>query len=134
MSRLSASQRVMAHRLDTVAVGVAQEGGVIERVIVAQTRRSVVGAAGGDAGVPERVDLGLPSRLEAPMAAERVFGFWALADGEVDPVRIGRARPLAVAEPVVSAADFDDAERFHDRVVEPLGGGDVGYGDGDVVE
>ena len=83
----------MAHRLDAVAVGVAQERAIIGRVIVAQARRSVVGAAGRNAGVPERVDLGLPLRLEAPVAAEGVVGLWPLADGEIDAVRIGgRAR------------------------------------------
>jgi hypothetical protein len=130
----SPSQRVVAYRLDAVSVGVAQEGGVIGRVIVAQSRRAVIGAAGRHAGVPERVDLGLPSRLEAPMAAERLVGFWALADGEIDAVRIGRPRPLAITEPVFAAADLDHAERLHDGVIEPLGGGDVGYGDGDVIQ
>jgi hypothetical protein len=42
--------------------------------------------------------------------------------------------PFAVAEPTVAAADLDDVERLHDRVVEPLGGGEVGNRDGDVVQ
>src|SRR3981081_1082656 len=109
------SQRVMAHRLDAVAVGVAQEGGVIGGVIIAQTRRPVVGAAGGNACVPERIDLGLPSRLEAPMAAERVFGFWALADGEIDAVRIGGTCPLTIAEPIGPAAGAGQPQRHHDE-------------------
>jgi hypothetical protein len=32
-----------------------------------------------------------------------------------------RARPLAVSEPVVAAADLHDVERLHDRIVEALG-------------
>jgi hypothetical protein len=38
----------MANRLDAIAIGVAQERGVTGRVIIAQTRRAVVGTAGGD--------------------------------------------------------------------------------------
>src|SRR6185436_4885726 len=119
---------------DPVAVRVAQERSIVRRVIIARTRRTVVGAAGGNAGVPERVHLGAPLRLEAPVAAEGFLGLRALADGEIDAVRVGRARPLAVTEPVVAAADLDDFERLHDRVVEALGGGDIGNGDGDVVQ
>src|SRR6266481_1224652 len=101
----------MADRLDPVAIGVAQERRVIGGVIIPQSRRAVVGAAGRDAGVPERINLGPPLRLEAPAAAEGVIGFCTLADGEIDPVRMRGARPLAVAEPVVAAADLDDIER-----------------------
>ena len=72
----------MAHRLDAVAVGVAQESGIVGRVIVPQPRRAIIGATGGDAGIPERVDLGLPSRLEAPVAAKRVVGFCTFTDGD----------------------------------------------------
>jgi hypothetical protein len=126
--------RVMANRLDPVAVGIPQERAVIGCVIVAQARRAVVGAAGRNAGVPERVDLGAPLRFETPVTAEGVLGFWAFPDGEIDAIRIRRARPLAIAEPVVAAADLDDIERLHDRVVEPFRGGNVGHGNGDVVE
>ena len=124
----------MTDRFDPAAVGIAQESRIIRGVIVAQARRAVVGAAGRDAGVPERIDLGSPLRLETPVAAEGVVGFHALADGEIDAVRLGGARPLAIAEPVVTAADLDDVECLHDGVIEPLGRGDVRYSDGDVVE
>jgi len=60
----------MAHGLDAVAIGIPQKRAVIGRVIIAQARRAVVGAAGGDAGVPKRVDLRAPLRLEAPVAAK----------------------------------------------------------------
>ena len=49
----------MANRLDLVAVGIAQERAIIGGVIVAKAGRPVIGAAGGDTGVPERVDLRL---------------------------------------------------------------------------
>ena len=112
---------MMANRLDPVAVGVPEERGVVGRVIVAQTRRTVVGTACCNAGAPERVHLLPPLRLEAPMPADRFFRPHALADGEIDPVRMVRTRPLAVTEPVVAAADLDDVERLHDRIIEPLG-------------
>jgi hypothetical protein len=34
-----------------------------------------------------------------------------------------RPRPFAIAQPVVAAADFYDAEHLHDGVVEALGRG-----------
>src|SRR4051795_11142798 len=125
---------MMADRLDPVAVGVAQERRVVRRVIVAQARRTVVGAPGCDAGVPEGIDLGPPFRLETPVAAEGLVGLGAFANGEIDPVRISRSRALAIAQPIVAAANLDHFESLHDGVVEPLGRGDVGYRDGDVVE
>ena len=42
--------------------------------------RAIVATAGCDACIPERIDLRLPLRLEAPVAARSVFGFRALAD------------------------------------------------------
>jgi hypothetical protein len=44
----------VANRLDLVAVGIAQERAVIGGVIVAQAGWPVIGAAGGDAGMPGR--------------------------------------------------------------------------------
>src|SRR5262245_2504819 len=124
--------RMMADRFDAVAVGVTEEGGVVGSVVAAQARRAVVTAAGRDAGVPERIDLALPARLEAPMAAGGVLRLRPLADRDVDAVRIGRPRALAIAEPILAAADLDHAQRFHDGIVEALGRGDVGGGDGNV--
>jgi hypothetical protein len=49
--------RVVTHRLDLVAVGIPEERAVIGGMIVAQAGWAVVGAAGRDTGVPERVDL-----------------------------------------------------------------------------
>ena len=77
-ARLPGSHRLMADRFDPVAVGIPEECGVIGRVIVAQARRSVVAAAGGDPGIPERVDLGSPLRLEAPVAAGASSGLGPL--------------------------------------------------------
>src|SRR5665213_2813342 len=121
----------MANRLDAVAVGIPEERRIIGGVIVANAGRTVIAAAGGNAGIPERVDLGPPFRLEAPVAAEGIFRLRALADRDIDAVRVGRPRPLVIAQPVLAAADLDDAERLHDGVVETLGGGDVRNGDGD---
>src|SRR5216684_5379984 len=124
----------MADGFDPVAVGVAQKRSVIGCVIIAQARCTVIAAAGGDAGIPEGIDLGPPLRLEAPVAAKGVFGLWPFADGEVDALGISGARAFAMAQPVIAAADLDDLKRFHDRVVEALGRGDIRYGDGDMVQ
>jgi hypothetical protein len=108
----SALYGVMADRLDPVAVGIPEERPVIGCVIIAQARRTVVAAAGGDAGVPEGIDLGPPLRLEAPVAAKGLVGFGALADGEVDAFRMGCARAFAIAQPVIAAADLTISSAF----------------------
>src|SRR3954470_9584166 len=144
---LRSLHRPMTHRLDLVAVGIAQKCAVVGSMIVAQAGWPVVGAARGDTGVPERVDLVSRLRLEAPVAAGGLVGLRAAVNGDVDAIWMvgggtfaggeaagGAAGTFAVAEPAVAAADLDDFERFHDRVVETLGGGEVGNGDGDVVQ
>ncbi len=68
----------MADGLDPVAIGIPKEIPVIGRVIIAQARRAVIDAARRYSGVPERIDLGPPLRLEAPVAAKGLFGFGAL--------------------------------------------------------
>ena len=68
------------------------------------------------------------------MAAKGLLGLRSLADGEIDPIRMRRPRPFAIAEPVIAAADLHDVKRLHDRIIEALGGGNVGDGDGDVVK
>src|SRR5689334_18981281 len=118
---MSASGREVADRFDAVAIGIAQEGAVIGGVVVAQARPALVGAACSDTGVPERVDLRARPRLEAPMTAERILGLRALADGEINAIRIRWPRPLAIAEPVLAAADLHHVERLHDRIIEALG-------------
>jgi hypothetical protein len=115
--------RPVTHCLDFVAVGIAQEGAVVGGMIVAQAGWPVVGAAGGDAGVPERVDVAARFGLEAPMPAGGFIRPRALVDGDVDAIRMVGVSAFAVAEPAVAAADLDDFERLHDRVVEVLGRG-----------
>src|SRR6185436_15691708 len=72
--------------------------------------------------------------LEAPMPAAGLVRLRTAVDGDVDAIRILRVGPFAIAEPAVAAADLDDFERLHDRVVEAFGGREVGNGDGDVVQ
>src|SRR5665213_401154 len=125
---------MMADRLDPVAVGIPEERGIIRGVIIAQARCAVVVSAGCDAGIPERIDLGAPPRLEAPMATDGIVRLRAFADRDINPLRMCRPGALAVAEPVVAATDLDDIKHLHDRVVETLGGREIGYGDRNVVE
>jgi hypothetical protein len=68
----------MADGLDPVAIGISEESPIIGRVIIAQARRAIIAAARCYSGVPERIDLGPPLRLEAPVAAKGLFGLWAL--------------------------------------------------------
>jgi hypothetical protein len=49
--------RAVAHRLDLVAVGIAEERAVVVGVIVAQAGRPIIGAAGRDPGLPECIHL-----------------------------------------------------------------------------
>src|SRR3954463_8657467 len=109
---------MMANRPDAVAGVIPEERGIVGRMIVAHAWRTVVGAASGNAGAPERVYLRLPLRLEAPMSADGLLRPDALADGEIDTARILGSCPLAITEPVVATADLDDVERLHDRIIE----------------
>src|SRR6266576_1983595 len=112
--------RAVAHRLDLVAVGIAQECAVVGGMIVAQAGWSVVGDAGGYAGAPERVHLASRLCLEAPMPAGGFVRLRPPVDGDVDTIRMLRVGPFTVAEPPVAAADLDHVERLHDRIVEPF--------------
>lgn len=49
--------RLVADRLDLVAIGIPEECAVVGGMIVAQAGWAVIGAAGSDTRVPERVDL-----------------------------------------------------------------------------
>src|SRR3954449_10399992 len=99
----------MAHRLDTIAIGIAQERRIIRRMIVAQARRAVIGAAGGDTRTPERVDLAAPARLEAPMIPRGLLGVRTPIDRDVDAIGEVRPGPRAVAQPIIAATDLDHA-------------------------
>src|SRR5439155_3899299 len=125
MIALRLLHRTVTHRLDLVAVGIAEECAVVGGVIVAQAGWAVVDAAGGDTRAPERVHLASRFRLEAPMPAGGLVRLRALVDGDVDAIRMLSVGPFAIAEPAVAAADLDDFERLHDRVVEPLGRGEI---------
>lgn len=46
--------RAVEHRLDIVAVGIVEEGGVVARMVAALARAAIVGAAGGEAGFVQR--------------------------------------------------------------------------------
>src|SRR2546430_585612 len=77
-------RRPMANRLDLVAGGIAQERAVIGSMIVAQAGWPVIGAAGGDTGVPERVHLASRFGLEAPMPAGGLIRPRAVVDSDVN--------------------------------------------------
>src|SRR5271166_1796482 len=109
---------MVADRLDPVAVGIPEEGRVIRRVVIAQAGRPVIAAAGGNPGIPERIDLALVSRLEAPVPARSIVGPRALADRDIDALRVSGPGPLAVAQPIRAPADLDDAKHLHDRIIE----------------
>ena len=111
--------------LDAVAVRVEQEAAVVRRPVDrARAGRAVVGMARIDAGLPERVDVRPVGRAEADVQATR-------------------HRVLGVRRPDVEVLPFDqlgvrmarlDAQRGEDGAVEALRGGEVGDGEGDVVE
>src|SRR5665811_885691 len=70
----------------------------------------------------EGINLGPPLRLEAPVTAQGVIGPGALADRDVDALRVSGTCPFAITQPVLAAPDLDDTEHVHDGVVEALGG------------
>src|SRR5947207_11320448 len=77
---LRSLRRAVTRRLDLVAVGIAEECAVVGGVIVAQAGRPVVGAAGRDTGVPERIHLASRFCLEAPVTAGSLVRPRALVD------------------------------------------------------
>src|SRR3982074_668779 len=63
---------LMSHRLDPIAVGVADAGGVVVRVIFGpEAWLAVVASPGGERRRVEPVDRAAEGRREANMAAER---------------------------------------------------------------
>src|SRR5437899_11163350 len=101
MIALRLLHRAVTHRLDLVAVGIAEECAVVGGVIVAQAGWAVVDAAGGDTRAPERVHLASRFRLEAPMPAGGLVRLRALVDGDVDAVRMLNICHVLVADAAV---------------------------------
>src|SRR6185437_14817943 len=116
---------VVEDRLDAVAVGVEQEAAVVRGAVLrARPRRAVVAVARIDPRLPERIDLSAVASAKPDMepTAQRV-----LAIGRPD-VPVLPLHQLSVRMAWLGAQDAQDG------AVEPLGGREVGYGDGDVVE
>src|ERR671931_716055 len=120
-----ARERAGVHRLNTVAVGIAQEGAVVVlAVLLARSGGPVVGVPGVDSGLPEGVDLLARGRDERDVQVRRhrmVVG--GRGDQEVLPT--GQR---------VRAIGRVDAQWRQDGLEEGLGGGAIGDADGDVVE
>src|ERR1700738_3653442 len=96
----------MADGFDPVAVGIPEERRVIRGVIIAQARRTVIAPAARDPCAPEGIDLAPPLRLEGPVAAGGLIGLGALADRDVDPLRISGAWAFAITQPVLAETAF----------------------------
>jgi hypothetical protein len=124
----------MTDGFDPVAVRIAQEGCVIGRVIPAQTRCTIVAAAGRQTGRPERVDYCSRPRLEAPMTGIGLVRRRPFPDCDIDSVRVNGIGPLAIANPIWTTSDFDDAERVHHRVIKPFRGNHVRRRDIDMIQ
>src|SRR4051794_5507883 len=110
----------MTNGFKPVVVGVAQEGGIVGFMIVAQPRRTIVTAASGNACTPERVDLNPCLRLETPVASVGVVWVRSLSNGKINPVRVIRSCAFAIAKPIITPAHLQNAKRGHDRIVKFL--------------
>ena len=112
--------------LDVVAVGVEQEGGVVEArlvgaVLLAHAGRAVVAVARSHAGCVKGIDLGARLRDEAHV--DRAAPLVAADDDEVRELR-----------PALALPERRDLERLEDRLVEGDARGGVGHRHLDVVE
>jgi hypothetical protein len=115
------------HRLDVVAVGVQQEGGIIARMIRTLSRRAVVLAAGRTPGLVEGLDHGPVLRLKGQMMPARQLAGRRLAVSGGDEQFVG-------PEITVALAAQRHAQNLEHRLVEAAGGGQILHHQLDVVD
>jgi hypothetical protein len=121
VDRAAGAQRAVVDGLDARAVRVEQEGAVVVVAVLRPRPGLAVRAApGGDAGLPERVDLRAGRRHEADVQPP---GRLALGEGEVVPLR-----------ELLVGVRLPDPDRREHRLVEALRGLPVGDADRHVVE
>src|SRR5690606_36781006 len=119
----------MADRLDVVAVGLEDEGGIVVRVVVGpQARAAVVLADGRKRGGVQGVDLGAGFRLETDVQAAAVV---AVADPEE---RLGVVEAGDSAAVVVVLHHHAQAERGQRGFVEGTRARVVGAGESEMVD
>jgi hypothetical protein len=116
---------IAVDRLDTVAVGVEQEGPVVRRAVLrARPRRAGVAIPSVDARLPERVDLRAVAGADADVEGA---GHRVLAIGRTDI-------PVLPFDQLRIRVAWLGAQGAQNRAVEALGRREVRDGDPDVVE
>src|SRR5262249_38421970 len=125
----------MPHRLDPIAVGIDDEGGVVVGVIFGtKAGLTVVAAAGGERRRVERVDRATERRAEADVAVER-GAVPVVRDPERQRLLLERMR---LAAPVAGGGlDIEHppgAGRGQCRVIEGAASREIAHPDRDMVD
>src|SRR6266567_2981435 len=125
----------MSHRLDQVAVGIDDEGGVVLRVILGpETRLAVVASPGSERRRVEAINRGAEGRAEADVAVER-GAIGVVRDPKRQGLLLERMRlAAAVAGSVLDVEHAAIAKRRQDRIVEGTAPREVANADRDVVD
>lgn len=110
--------RVMVDRLKLVALGITQECGVILRMIIAQSRRTIIASSGREPGGMERTDLLDGRSPKAPVAARISRCAHGLIDAEVSMAIVIRPVPFPKTDGVVSLVGDDRSKSGHDAQVK----------------
>lgn len=103
-------------------------------ILFPKARRPVIGSAIGKTGPPKVIHRHAARRLEAPMTAMACLGPRPWPHRYITALRMIAIAALAIAEPSLVAADLGYADRRHDGVIECFGGGEIGDGNGYMIE
>src|SRR6187402_2570313 len=110
----------MEYRLDVVAVGIDQEGGVISRVIGALTRIAIGNAAGLDTGLKDLLHHLTAARLKRQMDSTGQMSLCGAA-------LLSRNEQLIGPKIIGTRAANRDLQAGEDGFVEALAGGQVAH-------
>ncbi len=124
----------MVDRFNFVAFWIAQECSVVLRMIISQSRRTVVSSSGRNPGGVERVNLLDGRSPEAPMTAGIGRCVRGLIDAEVRMVVVIRLVPFPKTDGIVPLEGDDRSESGHDTEVERFNALQALNGDRDVIK
>ena len=97
----------MTNRFETMPIGIDDECGVVESVVLwPETRRAIVACARGECRFVERIDRGAVGRAETDMAVERGALRLGAAAASPEAAALASAAALARSCALAFGADF----------------------------
>lgn len=124
----------MVDRFNFVAFWIAQECSVVLRMIISQSRRTVVSSSGRKAGGMERVNLFNRGGPKAPVTARISRCVRGLIDAEIRMAVAIRAVSFPKTDRIGSLVGDDRSESGHDTEVERFNALQALNGDRDVIK